>query len=292
MSKIFEALNRQPGDLAEAALSPLAGNGHAAAPVEHSAAPAEYAAGPIVAAAEVRSSAIKTVALRIPGKVPVLPFDGDHWEANEQYRIVRTRLLHHPRQPRIIVVSSAGAGDGKAITAVNLAGAMSLKTESKVLLMDADFRRSSIHTQLGLPKEPGLADVLRGSCTLEEALVQTEQLPNLCVLPSGESKGNPAELLDSSPWPVLCARLRQMFRYVILDSPPIAAVADYDLIQAECDGVLMVLRPDRTNRKQCKAALASIPEDKLIGAVLNCMPNWFLGRYTSPYYYGNYGRYK
>jgi capsular exopolysaccharide synthesis family protein len=285
MSKIFEALNRQPGEIAEAALSPLGVNGHAEAPTEH-------AAAPVAPAMEICTSAIRTLPLRIPGAVPVLPFDGDHWEANEQYRIVRTRLLHHSKQPRMIVVSSAGAGDGKTITSVNLAGALSLKTESKVLLMDADFRRSAIHTQLGLPKEPGLAEVLRGACTLEEALVQTEQLPNLCVLLSGESKGNPAELLDSSPWPALCTRLRQVFRYVILDSPPIASVADYDLIQAVCDGVIMVLRPDRTNRKQCKAALQLIPEDKLIGAVLNCVPNWFLGRYSSPYYYGDYGRYE
>ena len=282
MSKIFEALNRQPGEIAAAALSPLGGNGHAGPPTEHAAATA-------ATGAEIGSSAIRTLPLRIPAGVPVLPFDGDHWEANEQYRIVRTRLIHHPKQPRMIVISSADAGDGKTITAVNLAGALSLKTDSRILLIDADFRRSAIHTQLGLPKEPGLAEVLRGACTLEEALVRTEQLPNLCVLASGESKGNPAELLDSSPWPTLSARLRQAFRYVILDSPPIAAVADYDLIQAVCDGVIMVLRPDCTHRKQLKAALESIPEDKLIGAVLNCVPNWFLGRYTSPhYYYGEY----
>jgi capsular exopolysaccharide synthesis family protein len=285
MSRIFEALKRQPGEIAAAALSPLGGNGPGGAPAEH-------AAAPVASATEICSSAIRTLPLRIPSKVPVLPFDGDHWEANEQYRIVRTKLLQHPRQPRMIVVSSAAAGDGKTITAVNLAGALSLKTDSKVLLMDSDFRRSMVHTQLGLPKEPGLAEVLRGACTLEEALVQTEQLPNLCVLASGEAKGNPAELLDSSPWPALCTRLRQVFRYVILDSPPVAAVADYDLIQAECDGVVMVVRPDRTNRKQCKAALELIPEDKLIGAVLNCVPNWFLGRYSSPYYYGNYARYE
>ena len=284
MSRIFEALNRQPGELAEAALSPLGVNGPAGALTEQ-------AAAPVAKVTEICSSAIRTLPLRIPGAVPVLPFDGDHWEANEQYRIIRTRLIHHSKQPRMIVVSSAGAGDGKTITAVNLAGALSLKTGSKVLLVDADFRRSTIHAQLGLPKEPGLAEVLRGACPLEEALIHTEQLPNLYVLASGESKGNPAELLDSSPWPAVCTRLRQVFRYVILDSPPIAAVADYDLIQAVCDGVILVMRPDHTNRKQCKAALELIPKDKLIGAVLNCVPNWFLGRYSSPYYYGDYGRY-
>jgi capsular exopolysaccharide synthesis family protein len=284
MSKIFEALNRQPEGIAAVALSPLAGNGNAGAPTEPCTAP-------VSKAIDICNSAIRTLPLRIPGAAPVLPFDGDHWEANEQYRILRTRLIHHSKQPRMIVVSSAGSGDGKSITTVNLAGALSLKTESKVLLVDADFRRSTIHTQLGLPKEPGLAEVLRGACILEEALVQTEQLPNLYVLPSGESKGNPAELLDSSPWPALCTRLRQMFRYVILDSPPIAAVADYDLIQAVCDGVILILRPDHTNRKQFQAALELIPKDKLIGAVLNCVPNWFLGRYSSPYYYGDYRRY-
>ena len=284
MSRIFEALKRQPGEIADAALSPLRANGHAAAPAGH-------AATPVPSAAENCFSAIRTMPLRIPGGAPVLPFDGDHWDANEQYRILRTRLLHHGKQPRMIVVSSAGSGDGKTITAINLAGALSLKTESKVLLVDADFRRSTIHAQLGLPQGPGLADVLRGACALEDALVQTEQLPNLCVLASGEAKGNPAELLDSPPWPAVCTRLRQAYRYVIVDSPPIAAVADYDLIQAVCDGVVLVLRPDHTNRKQCKAALDLIPKDKLIGAVLNCVPNWFLGRYSSPYYYGDYGRY-
>jgi capsular exopolysaccharide synthesis family protein len=284
MSKVFEALKRQAGEIADAALSPLRVNGKAGAA-------AEYAATPVAAAPEICISTVRTLPLRIPGGTPVLPFDGDHWDANEQYRILRTRLIHQSKQPRVIVVSSAGSGDGKTITAVNLAGALSLKTDSKVLLVDADFRRSTIHAQLGLPKEPGLADVLRGACTLEEALVQTEQLPNLYVLASGEAKGNPAELLDSSPWPAVCAQMRQAFRYVIVDSPPIAAVADYDLIQAVCDGVVLVQRPDHTNRKQCKAALELIPKDKLIGAVLNCVPNWFLGRYSSPYYYGDYGRY-
>jgi len=283
MSKIFEALNRQPGVIAGTALAPLGGPETGGMPSQ--------APGSATTAAETSPTTVRTLALRIPGEVPVLPFDGDYWEANEQYRIVRTRLIHHAKQPRVIVVSSAGSGDGKTITAVNLAGALSLKTESNVLLVDGDFRRSSIHSLLGLPKDPGVADVLRGACSLEEALVHTEQLPNLYVLAAGESKGNPAELLDSSQWPALCTRLRQMFRYVILDSPPIAGVADYDLIQAVCDGVVVVLRPDHTNRQQFKAALGLIPADKLIGAVLNCVPDWFLRRYGSPYYYGDYGHY-
>ena len=174
---------------------------------------------------------------RIPASAPLLPFDSTHWHAAEQYRIVRTKIIQHPKQPRTLVVSSAGSGDGKSVTSVNIAGALSLKTEANVLLLDADFRRSAIHLQLGFPQSPGLADIVSGSCGLQDALDRTEQLPNLYVIPAGEAKVNPTELLDSSRWRAICAQFRAHFRYIIIDSPPIAAVADYDLIQAVCDEI-------------------------------------------------------
>jgi capsular exopolysaccharide synthesis family protein len=311
MSKIFEALNRGNGDISEIALSSVSeaqmadlqaldsdGAAMLAAAISPAPQPANgvpEAAAPISTRASAQPSlgpGVRTISLRLPGTTPLLPFDGDHWHASEQYRMVRTKLLHHVRQPRLIVVSSAGSGDGKSVTAVNLAGALSLKTESKVLLVDADFRRSTIHTQLGLDEGPGLAEVLRGNCTLEEAVIRTEQMPNFPILTAGENKSNPVELLDSSRWPALCARLRETFRYVVLDSPPIAAVADYDLIQAACDGVVVVLRPDHTNRKLCNKALQVIPKEKLIGLLLNCVTDWFLGKYGSAYYYQSYGRYE
>jgi capsular exopolysaccharide synthesis family protein len=256
--------------------------------VERNAPPITPSAAQAAESADTSLAGVKVLSLRISANTPVLPFDGNHGEASEQYRIIRTKLIHHPKQPRMIVIASAITGDGKTVTAVNLAGALSLKTESKVLLLDADFRHSQVHHQLGLPKEPGLADVLRGSATLEDALIQTEQLPNLYVLSAGEPKTNPAELLDSPRWPALCARLRQTFRYVIVDSPPVGAVADYALIQRVCDGVVLVVRPDHTNRSACLAALELIPKDRLVGAVLNCVPDWFLGRSSASYYYSDY----
>ena len=95
---------------------------------------------------------------------------------------MRTKILHHPVKPRLILVSSPGPGDGKTVTAINLAGALSLKVEAKILLIDTDFRRSSIHVELGLPKEPGLTDVLVGAVPLAEAVIRTHQYSNLCVL--------------------------------------------------------------------------------------------------------------
>ena len=90
----------------------------------------------------------------------MLPFDdGVSSHASEQYRIVRTRIVQHPSRPSLILVSSPDPGDGKTITAINVAGALSLKSEGSVLLIDADFRRPNIHEQLGLPIGPGLADL-------------------------------------------------------------------------------------------------------------------------------------
>jgi Mrp family chromosome partitioning ATPase len=84
--------------------------------------------------------------------------------------------------------------------------------------------------------------------------------------------------------------LKKQFRYIIVDSPPIAAVADYDLLQSVCDGVVVVVRPDHTSRTACKRALESVPKDKLLGVLLNCVTPWFLGGssgydYGAPYYY-------
>src|SRR5207253_2006001 len=140
----------------------------------------------------------RRISLRIPHNSPALPFDGTLWAANEQYRILRTKLVQHPKSPRMIMISSTGPGDGKSITAINLAGALALKSDANVLLMDCDFRKSAIHRHLGSPPTPGLAEVLAGTCALEDAVVGTEEMPNLYILPAGKPEGNPVELLDSS----------------------------------------------------------------------------------------------
>jgi len=125
-----------------------------------------------------------------------------------------------------------------------------------------------------------------GACQLEDAIVRLEQFPNLCVLPGGKPNENPTELLDSGRWLALCAAVRQQFKYVIFDAPPMATVADYDLIQAHCDGVVLVVRPDHTDRKLCMQALELVPKDRLVGVVMNCVSDWFLWRTRDYYYYG------
>jgi protein-tyrosine kinase len=219
--------------------------------------------------------AIRIAPLRIAERSPLLPFDGGHSHAAEQYRIARTRITQHPKRPTMIVVSSAGRGDGKTVTAINLAGSYSLKADGAILLVDADFRHSSIRKQLGLSAAPGLAEILEGKSTLEESLTRAEQFPNLCILPAGDPAANPGELLDSERWRELALRLRQLFEYIVVDSPPVATVADYELIQSVSDGTLLVLRPDHTRRGMAAEAFEAIPQDKLIGVVMNSVPKWF-----------------
>lgn len=287
MSKLFDILNRSDGEIADL-VRPLADAAEGAAPqaVAPAGGTAQAPAGTALNGAAAVLGQVRKVTLRVPAPSPLLPFEDAHQRPSEQYRMLRTKLSQHPKQPRVIVISSPTAGDGKSVSAINIAAALSLKSEAQVLLVDADLRKSAIHVDLGLPASPGLSEVLKGACTFEEALVHTQEFPNLFVLTAGTPPENPVELLDSPQWESMFQKLRGLFRYVVLDSPPVGAVADYDLIQAVSDGVALVMRPDHTRRELCKKALESVPKGKLLGVVLNCVPDWSLARHGgSDYYY-------
>jgi capsular exopolysaccharide synthesis family protein len=295
MSKIFEAIQKGSGAAADIVPALLKDQPVLETPVATAVAdpPAEVPAETVAdrpaeepAAVEPPvSTGVRVVPIQVKSDAPVLIFDQPRSRAGEQYRILRTKIIHHPARPKVILVSSPGPGDGKTVTAINLAGALALKVEAKVLLIDTDFRRTRIHKELGLPATPGVTDILAGSSDLESALIRTQQYSNLYVLPSGGSRANPVELLDSPAWHNLMEALRADFEYIVLDSPPIAAVADYLLLQKACDGVVAVLRPDHTNRKLAHTALESIPRDKNLGVVVNCVQEWFLSGSKQRYYY-------
>lgn len=295
MSKIFEALHRAtlgapglnlPGKLAEDAAETTVEEKSAPAP------PPPQEEAPAAERAKAAEGYQRELPIRLHSGAPVLPYDGSDPYTGEQYRIVRTKLIQHPRQPRLCLISSPGPRDGKTITAINLAAAMALRSEATVALVDADMRRPSIATLLGLPESPGLADVLAGSCGMEDVWIKIEQLRNIYLIPAGKAQVNPTELLDAERWREVCAGLRRQFRFTIMDAPPIIGVADYALIQAHVDGVIVVVRPDHTNRGLCFKALEAIPKEKMIGITVNCAPEWFLlkhQRHHSYYYYEHAG---
>lgn len=205
--------------------------------------------------------------------------------ALEQYRIVRTTLLQHPRQPRMVVVSSPGPQDGKSTTAINLAGVLAIR--SRVILLDCDLRRSCVGKTLGFERTSGMFSVLSGG-EPAEAIVRASILPNLAILPAGAIIRNPAEMLHVPAWPSLVARLRAEFDYIVCDGPPINGLADYPLIENAADASLLVVRANHTDRTALGASLRSIDGDKFLGVVLNQSEDWFLWRSRSSYAYYEY----
>jgi len=310
MSKIFQALRKSEGEMADLALpmveSEIASAGEASEPIHEAAVtedpgklpeiePLYSATGeepgenewPHAASDEfaARAGEWRTLPVRIRADAPILPFQAGHSREGEQYRIARTKIIQHPNQPRSIVVSSACPGDGKTVNAINLAGALALKSDSRVILIEADMRHPNMASLFGLPAQPGLSEYLSGKCSFDDMIIRVEQFPNLSVVPAGRASANPTELLYSHRWSEACEEFRRRNRFAIFDAPPMGTVADYDLIEAKCDGVVFVVRPDTTNRNACLESLANISRDKLIGVLINCARDWFLWKTQDRYYY-------
>lgn len=240
----------------------------------------------VFAAEQPVAVSYRTAEVRARAGSPVLPFDDTDRRTAECYRILRTNILHHPAKPRVFSVTSAGPGEGKTTSAINLAGALALKADSRVLLVDADLRRGSVAEMLVVDPTPGLAEVLSGQCRVAEAIIRTENLANLFVLPAGESHANPAELLDSASWRSLIRDLREQFEFVVVDTTPVGIVADNQLVQAVCDGTIMVVRPDFTDRRAYTAAMQQVTKGKFLGVLLNCVEDWLLWQTRDYYGYG------
>jgi capsular exopolysaccharide synthesis family protein len=270
-------------------------------PVEVSVEPAKLSAEPPkvlvqppsapVANPPVPGQGYRVAPLRIPAGLPILPFDGTDAKAAEQYRILRTNLLQYPTHPKLVAITSPTSGDGKTITTINLAATLALKGDLRVLIVDADLRSPSVANSMGIDARPGLGEVLRGECSLEEAIVQVEQLPSLYVLPAAHDEANPTEMLDSARCREVFAALVEQFAYVIVDTTPVGTVADFKLVHQLCQGTLVVVRPDHTQRSAFLKAIQVELKDKLLGLILNAYPKWFLWKKHEDYrYYGRSGR--
>lgn len=234
---------------------------------------------------------LSPLTVKIRKGAPLLPFGGENSSAAEQYRIIRTKILQKPSRPRSLVMTSAESGDGKSVSAVNLAGVLALNPDFNVLLMDGDLHRSSLAVYFGVDSSPGAAEVIGEKANLSDAVRRIEPFPNLFFLPGGKSQTGPADLFNTSRWPALAAALNEQFDFCVIDAPPAGVFADFELIQAEVDGVVLVVREDHTNRMLWMRALQGIPPDKLIGVVMNCVQPWFLGKsfgYYQYYYYSKY----
>jgi capsular exopolysaccharide synthesis family protein len=209
----------------------------------------------------------------------------------EQYRALRhvVEQLHKATGLKVVAVSSPGAGDGKTLTAVNLAGALAQAPEARVLLVEADLRRPSLGRLLGLPDTggPGLVRaILEPHLTLDQ-IVQSRPPFNLAVVCAGATPSNPYDLLKSSRLGKLLDEARQQYDYIVLDTPPLAPVQDCRVIARWVDGFVLVVAALRTPRRLIEEALTTLDRTKILGLVFNAEDRSTWSHYSA-YYQGYY----
>lgn len=203
----------------------------------------------------------------------------------EQYRLIRNNI-HFSSVDKIIqsiVVTSAEAGDGKSTTAANLAIVLSQKGK-KVLLVDVDLRKPTVHYAFSISNLDGITSVLTKDSSLGMAITNTT-IPNLDILTSGPIPPNPSELLDSQAMDGIMRDLKEDYDYVIYDSPPILAVTDSQTIASKCDGVVMVIASGKTQKDRAIKAKELLEKagSKMLGVVINRVEE------KMNEYYGHYG---
>ncbi len=190
---------------------------------------------------------------------------------SEAYRTLRTNIQYASidRSIKSIMVTSTGPGEGKSTTISNYAVALS-QNNKKVLLIDADLRKPTLHNFFMLHNRLGLTNVLAGLEDYSTA-IQCTEVPNLYVLTSGPIPPNPAEILGSKKMEALIQKLSEQYEYILFDAPPIIAVADAQILSHYIDGVLLVVNSGKTNKElaiRAKSLLENVKAN-VIGVILN-----------------------
>ncbi len=209
----------------------------------------------------------------------------------ESYRALRTSLLLTSlgAPPKVILITSALPQEGKTTTSINTAIVLAQKG-TRVLLIDADLRRPSIHKTLGLGPRTGLSNVLTGSASLQQATIRSTFLPTLFVLPAGTPPPNPAELLASTNMKDVLEKLRGEYDHIVLDTPPTLSVTDAVVASTRADAVVLVIRSGQTTKQALRRAREILIQvnARVSGVLLNAVdlssPDYY-------YYYEYQGKY-
>jgi len=207
---------------------------------------------------------------------------------SEQYRTIRTNIQFSSsgdRQVKVLVVTSPGPAEGKSTSAANLA-AVFAQSGQRVLLVDADMRKATVHKIFGKANTSGLSTVLSTS-SMGENVLQATTIPNLSVLTSGPKPPNPSELLGSQRMLQVVDELRSAFDVVIFDMPPIGAVTDAQIMASKADGTILVLRENVTRKEDAINAkqLLQMVNANILGVIYNGVSTDKDQGYY--YYYGN-----
>ena len=215
--------------------------------------------------------------------------------ATEAYKRLRTKLqfsFADDGTSRVIGLSSALSGEGKSLTAVNLAYTLA-QLNKRVIILDCDMRRPTLAEKMGLNKKPGLSEYLTGQHEFKDVVQRygREEETAFHVVSAGESPPNPVEMLSSLRMERLLASLREAYDYILLDLPPVAEVTDAMAIAPKADGMLLVVRQDYCDRIVLSETVQQFAfiNAKVLGVVFNCTSE-YSGRYYGKSYYKRYYR--
>ena len=201
----------------------------------------------------------------------------------EAYRSLRSNIEYSSfdDEYRVIVVTSSVPGEGKSTTSGNLAIALA-QSGNSVLLVDCDMRKPSIHKKFKISNAAGTAELLLRKKSFEE--VANKHNENLTIITAGKIPPNPSEMLASRAMTAFIKEMKKEFKYIILDTPPLQAVTDAQVLSTKADGVLLVVRAGSTKREMVFNSVDLIKkvQGKVIGTVLNGVEN----KKNNYYYYG------
>jgi capsular exopolysaccharide synthesis family protein len=218
-----------------------------------------------------------------------------HSAAAEAFRVLRTNLqfVGVDRPLRTLLIASPSPREGKSLIAANLAVAFA-QADQRVILIDADLHRPRQHRIFGLPNNAGLTTALLAPEAARDGFCQVTSVPGLCVVTSGPLPPNPAELLGSARMRDLIQTFGREADIILLDSPPVTALADAAILSTQVDGVLLLISAGQTRREMAKRAMAALErvQARVVGALLNRLPAQGSGYgYYYYYYYDHYGYY-
>ncbi len=206
----------------------------------------------------------------------------------EAYKSLRTNIRFSLRSEgcKTLCVISGVASEGKSITILNLAISIA-ESGQRVLLIDADMRRPTMHRLLVEKPTPGLSNVLAGLATCQEA-VRKQLCPNLDLLFSGDVPPNPSELLGGHEMESLIETLSSDYDYILIDTPPVGVVSDACLLANLLDGALLLVRQGYAKKEEVKRTVRKLQLTgvKILGYVFNAVPAENRGYYNYYYYYG------
>jgi capsular exopolysaccharide synthesis family protein len=230
----------------------------------------------------------------LPAGIDMITYHDTKSLISEAYRNLRTSVLlssgaGHP--PKVLLVTSSHRGEGKSTTATNIAVTLA-QTGGRVILLDCDIRNPRIHRILEMSNQTGMSTFLSGNSELS-GLIQESKVPNLFAITSGPIPPNPAELLGSARMKQALLLLAENYEHIVIDSPPVLAVADARILAPVVDGVILVIKGGETPKEAANRTKRLLQEvhGHLLGTVLNNVDVLSADYYYYSRYYYGYGRY-